>query len=120
MSSGVPDLFGQCPFRLHLIIAHKDRDDEGSDKNLVSSKMKRRKEGVTSENQKKWLKHSMRLAFRLLYVRVVMQRLEFIKSIAGFMTEIGTLDCSIKQSKHFIARHGEIERLGRSACQHLI
>ncbi len=38
----------------HLIIAHKDRDDEVQTK-PVAIEMKRKKGGVTSENQK-WIK----------------------------------------------------------------
>ncbi len=47
------------------IIAHKDRDDEGSEQNLVAIEVRNSRK-AWHQNQRSGLKHSMRLAFRLL------------------------------------------------------
>ncbi len=59
----------------HLIIAHKDRDDEVRNKTLVA--IERKKGGVTSENQKKGISLN-EAGTRLLYVGNRMQRLSLL------------------------------------------
>ena len=82
VSSGVPDLFVAVPFPPpHLIIAHKDRDDEVRNKTLVAIEMKRKKGGVTSENQKKWIKTLNEAGIQAVVCKGCDEAIEFIKSI---------------------------------------
>ena len=82
VSSGVPDLFVAVPFPPpHLIIAHKDRDDEVRNKTLVSIEMKRKKGGVTSENQKKWIKTLNEAGIQTVVCKGCDAAIEFIESI---------------------------------------
>ena len=82
VSSGVPDLFVAVPFPPpHLIIAHKDRDDEVRNKILVAIEMKRKKGGVTSENQKKWIKILNEADIQTVVCRGCDAAIEFIESI---------------------------------------
>lgn len=82
VSSGVPDLFVAVPFPPpHLIIAHKDRDDEVRNKTLVAIEMKRRKGGVTSENQKKWIKTLNEAGVQTVVCKGCDAAIEFIESI---------------------------------------
>ena len=82
VSSGVPDLFVAVPFPPpHLIIAHKDRDDEVRSKTLVAIEMKRKKGGVTSENQKKWIKTLNEAGVQTVVCRGCDAAIEFIESI---------------------------------------
>ena len=82
VSSGVPDLFIAVPFPPpHLIIAHKDRDDEVRNKTLVAIEMKRKKGGVTSENQKKWIKTLNEAGVQTVVCRGCDAAIEFIESI---------------------------------------
>ena len=82
VSSGVPDLFVAVPFPPpHLIIAHKDRDDEVRNKTLVAIEMKRKKGGVTSENQKKWIKTLNEAGVQAVVCKGCDAAIEFIESI---------------------------------------
>lgn len=82
VSSGVPDLFVAVPFPPpHLIIAHKDRDDEVRNKTLVAIEMKRKKGGVTSENQKKWIKTLNEAGIQTVVCKGCDAAIEFIESI---------------------------------------
>lgn len=82
VSSGVPDLFVAVPFPPpHLIIAHKDRDDEVRNKTLVAIEMKRKKGGVTSENQKKWIKTLNEAGVQTVVCKGCDAAIEFIESI---------------------------------------
>ena len=82
VSSGVPDLFVAVPFPPpHLIIAHKDRDDEVRNKTLVAIEMKRKKGGVTSENQKKWTKTLNEAGIQTVVCKGCDAAIEFIESI---------------------------------------
>ena len=82
VSSGVPDLFIAVPFPPpHLIIAHKDRDDEVRNKTLVAIEMKRKKGGVTSENQKKWIKTLNEAGIQTVVCKGCDAAIEFIESI---------------------------------------
>ena len=82
VSSGVPDIFIAVPFpHPHLIIAHKDRDDEVRNKILVAIEMKRKKGGVTSENQKKWIKTLNEAGVQTVVCRGCGAAIEFIESI---------------------------------------
>ena len=82
VSSGVPDLFIAVPFPPpHLIIAHKDRDDEVRNKTLVAIEMKRKKGGVTSENQKKWIKTLNEAGVQTVVCKGCDAAIEFIESI---------------------------------------
>lgn len=82
VSSGVPDLFVAVPFPPpHLIIAHKDRDDEVRNKTLVAIEMKRKKGGVTSTNQKKWIKTLNEAGIQAVVCKGCDEAIEFIKSI---------------------------------------
>ena len=82
VSSGVPDLFVAVPFPPpHLIIAHKDRDDEVRNKTLVAIEMKRKKGGVTSENQKKGIKTLNEAGIQTVVCKGCDAAIEFIESI---------------------------------------
>lgn len=82
VSSGVPDLFVAVPFPPpHLIIAHKDRDDEVRNKTLVAIEMKRKKGGVTSENQKKWIKTLNEAGVQTVVCKGCDAAIKFIESI---------------------------------------
>lgn len=82
MSSGVPDLFVAVPFPPpHLIIAHKDRDDEVRNKTLVAIEMKRKKGGTTSANQKKWIKTLNEAGIQTVVCKGCDAAIEFIESI---------------------------------------
>ena len=82
VSSGVPDLFVAVPFPPpHLIIAHKDRDDEVRNKTLVAIEMKRKKGGVISENQKKWIKTLNEAGIQTVVCKGCDAAIEFIESI---------------------------------------
>lgn len=82
VSSGVPDLFVAVPFPPpHLVIAHKDRDDEVRNKTLVAIEMKRKKGGVTSENQKKWIKTLNEAGVQTVVCKGCNAAIEFIESI---------------------------------------
>lgn len=82
VSSGVPDLFVAVPFPPpHLIIAHKDRDDEVRNKTLVAIEMKRKKGGVTLENQKKWIKTLNEAGVQTVVCKGCDAAIEFIESI---------------------------------------
>ena len=82
VSSGVPDLFIAVPFPPpHLIIAHKDRDDEVRNKTLVAIEMKRKKGGTTSENQKKWIKTLNEAGVQTVVCKGCDEAIEFIESI---------------------------------------
>lgn len=82
VSSGVPDLFIVVPFPPpHLIIAHKDRDDDVRNKTLVAIEMKRKKGGVTSENQKKWIKTLNEAGVQTVVCKGCDAAIEFIESI---------------------------------------
>lgn len=82
VSSGVPDLFVAVPFPPpHLIIAHKDRDDEVRNKTLVAIEMKRKKGGVTSINQKKWIKTLNEAGVQTVVCKGCDAAIEFIESI---------------------------------------
>lgn len=82
VSSGVPDLFIAVPLPPpHLIIAHKDRDDEVRNKTLVAIEMKRKKGGVTSENQKKWIKTLNEAGVQTVVCKGCDAAIEFIESI---------------------------------------
>ena len=82
VSSGVPDLFIAVPFPPpHLIIAHKDRDDEVRNKTLVAIEMKRKKGGTTSANQKKWIKTLNEAGIQAVVCKGCDEAIEFIKSI---------------------------------------
>ena len=82
VSSGVPDLFVAVPFPPpHLIIAHKDRDDEVRNKTLVAIEMKRKKGGTTSANQKKWIKTLNEAGVQTVVCKGCDAAIEFIESI---------------------------------------
>ena len=82
VSSGVPDLFVAVPFPPpHLIIAHKDRDDEVRNKTLVAIEMKRKKGGVTSANQKQWIKTLNEAGIQTVVCKGCDAAIEFIESI---------------------------------------
>lgn len=82
VSSGVPDLFIAVPFPPpHLIIAHKDRDDEVRNKTLVAIEMKRKKGGTTSANQKKWIKTLNEAGVQTVVCKGCDEAIEFIESI---------------------------------------
>lgn len=82
VSSGVPDLFIAVPFPPpHLIIAHKDRDDEVRNKTLVAIEMKRKKGGTTSANQKKWIKTLNEAGIQTVVCKGCDAAIEFIESI---------------------------------------
>lgn len=82
VSSGVPDLFIAVPFPPpHLIIAHKDRDDEVRNKTLVAIEMKRKKGGTTSENQKKWIKTLNEAGIQTVVCKGCDAAIAFIESI---------------------------------------
>ena len=82
VSSGVPDLFVAVPFPPpHLIIAHKDRDDEVRNKTLVAIEMKRKKGGITSANQKKWIKTLNEAGIQTVVCKGCDAAIEFIESI---------------------------------------
>ena len=82
VSSGVPDLFVAVPFPPpHLIIAHKDRDDEVRNKTLVAIEMKRKKGGTTSANQKKWIKTLNESGVETVVCKGCNEAIEFIESI---------------------------------------
>jgi hypothetical protein len=82
VSSGVPDLFVAVPFPPpHLIIAHKDRDDEVRNKTLVAIEMKRKKGGTTSANQKKWIKTLNEAGIQTVVCKGCDAAIEFIESI---------------------------------------
>ena len=82
VSSGVPDLFVAVPFPPpHLIIAHKDRDDEVRNKTLVAIEMKRKKGGTTSANQKKWIKTLNESGVETVICKGCDEAIEFIESI---------------------------------------
>lgn len=82
VSSGVPDLFVAVPFPPpHLIIAHKDRDDEVRNKTLVAIEMKRKKGGTTSANQKKWIKTLNESGVETVVCKGCDEAIEFIESI---------------------------------------
>ena len=82
VSSGVPDLFVAVPFPPpHLIIAHKDRDDEVRNKTLVAIEMKRKKGGTTSANQKKWIKTLNEASIQTVVCKGCDAAIEFIESI---------------------------------------
>jgi hypothetical protein len=82
VSSGVPDLFIAVPFPPpHLIIAHKDRDDEVRNKTLVAIEMKRKKGGITSANQKKWIKTLNEAGVQTVVCKGCDAAIEFIESI---------------------------------------
>ena len=82
VSSGVPDLFVAVPFPPpHLIIAHKDRDDEVRNKTLVAIEMKRKKGGVTSANQKQWIKTLNEAGVQTVVCKGCNAAIEFIESI---------------------------------------
>lgn len=82
VSSGVPDLFVAVPFPPpHLIIAHKDRDDEVRNKTLVAIEMKRKKGGITSANQKKWIKTLNEAGVQTVVCKGCDAAIEFIESI---------------------------------------
>lgn len=82
VSSGVPDLFVAVPFPPpHLIIAHKDRDDEVRNKTLVAIEMKRKKGGTTSANQKKWIKTLNESSVETVVCKGCDEAIEFIESI---------------------------------------
>ena len=82
MSSGVPVLFVGVPFPpAHLIIADKDRDDEVRNKTLVAIEMNRKKGGVISANQKKWIKTLNEAGIQTVVCKGCDAAIEFIESI---------------------------------------
>jgi VRR-NUC domain len=68
VSSGVPDLFVVVPA-------------DYSDHRLVAIEMKRRKGGVTSENQKKWIKTLNEAGIQTVVCKGCDAAIEFIESI---------------------------------------
>ena len=84
VSSGVPDLAvvvsntGTRRGYVETLDSDDSADYDQPISRLVFIEMKRRKGGVTSANQNSGLKRSMRLVFRLLFVRAVMRRLSLL------------------------------------------
>ena len=82
VSSGVPDLFVAVTFPPpHLIIYKDDGSELKRDKKLVAIEMKRKKGGVTSKNQKKWIKTLNEAGIQTVVCKGCDAAIEFIESI---------------------------------------
>lgn len=82
VSSGVPDLFVAVPFPPpHLIIYEEDGSESIRDKKFVAVEMKRKKGGVTSANQKQWIKTLNEAGIQTVVCKGCDAAIEFIESI---------------------------------------
>lgn len=78
----MPDLFVAVPFPPpHLIIYEEDGSESIRDKKFVAIEMKRKKGGVTSENQKKWIKTLNEAGVQTVVCKGCDAAIEFIESI---------------------------------------